>query len=346
MTWPQTSFLKPAGATLYTASSAMHNMWLLALALRVEDALKQNLADTRAMCAAPLDSRDYVAVVGMALAPLVLVLEVGGIFGLACLCESQGPGRALCWAALASVFWSALVYLVLAGYRHRTSKDMKEGQGPGLFPRLKTYAASLNLEADRYRDPDKRAAFCQIPWLAAASVLGLEMSVAAASGRLLPFLQAIICTFAAATTSGAVLGLAVYNELPGPPAPKTHLETAAASVARCPAISMCVSCIFALALPVLEQVSPSARDMQEMGTGKLLTAEQHLAETAELRCKLCRRTNKVLSPAAQLERPGCKQGSATWRRFQRKHHPCQVLRHAKCSVCRVKLQEGRNWFRC
>ena len=248
-----------------------------------------------------MDSRDCIALIGVAFAPLLLTLQVGGAFGVACVAQSNGPRSIIFWASVASVLWSVVVYFGIRQQQSQCESQVGPNEGPGLLTRIKTYARRLDQEAQQYRDQTRRAAFCQVPWLMAACVLGLEMSTAATAGRLLEFLQALTITTLAAMSSGAVLGLAVCNELPGPPE-ATYLEIAAATIARCPAISMCVSSIFALVLPAVEQASPSARELQEMGTGRFDMAEQYVVDVEELRCKLHRRANKVLNPASQLEK--------------------------------------------
>ncbi|CAE7561703.1 unnamed protein product [Symbiodinium natans] len=272
----------------------------------MEETLKENLEETRELCDIPVDATDCIAAVGIAFAPLLLTLQAGGAFLLACLSESRGPESAFFWAGVASVLWSALVYLVLQHRRGETSEDDQGPQGPSLLSRLHGYAAKLSREAQLYRDPVQRASFCRVPWLAAAATLGLEMSIAAANGCLLSFLKAMVCAAAAAFTSGVVLGLAVDGRLPGPPAPVTYPETAAATIARCPAISSCVSSVIALALPAVQQASPSAAELRDAGAGKLQLAEKYVFEAAELRDKLHRRSGKVLNPTAQLEKLGVK----------------------------------------
>jgi len=212
---------------------------LMQLSELTEREVADSLKEARSLCDSPQDVRDLIAAAGIAFAPLILIVQIGGGFLLSCLSAAHGPASAFRWLGCASLVWCAIVFVALR-HRQQLAQESPNDQSPSLFARVKVYAERLKREARLYHEPTRRAAFCQKPWLAAVSVLGLETSIAAAAGCLAAFLQAVSVTVFFAVTSGMVLGMAVHETVPGPPEP-TRLEMAAAMIARCPFVSTFVS---------------------------------------------------------------------------------------------------------
>lgn len=123
--------------------------------------------------------------------------------------------------------------------------------------------------------------------------------MAASSGYYLTFLQAFGCSLLAALGSGALLGH-VHGTL-GPPN-ASQLEVAAAALARCPCIALALAAVASLGLPFVEESSTSAAELQMYGAEKLEKATCWLQKVETLRCKLQKRTGRVLDTAASLEK--------------------------------------------
>ncbi|CAK9033517.1 unnamed protein product, partial [Durusdinium trenchii] len=109
--------------------------------------------------------------------------------------------------------------------------------------------------ASIYDDPPRRAAFCQMPWLAAVALLGLETSVAASSGYMWEFLQAFLCMALTSVASGLALhrsatGRSLFDRLDPPGA--TDAELLAATLARCPWVWQALAALAVLAEPLVE----------------------------------------------------------------------------------------------
>ncbi|CAK9005292.1 unnamed protein product [Durusdinium trenchii] len=261
---------------------------------------QQKVDELRELNECTVHVRNFVAVLGLAFSPLIMVLLFGLSFLLALTAANYGAPMFFVWL---SGFCGLYTFAVSRAPRERRSA--KEDVGEGFYARVRRYAAKLKEEASIYDDPPRRAAFCQMPWLAAVALLGLETSVAASSGYMWEFLQAFLCMALTSVASGLALhrsatGRSLFDRLDPPGA--TDAELLAATLARCPWVWQALAALAVLAEPLVEESSPSAVELQAMGEEQLQKASGYLCKVESLRTKLQRKSSKVLDTAVSIEK--------------------------------------------
>lgn len=262
---------------------------------------KQKVSELGNLNDSTLELRNFIVVLGIAFAPLILVVLFGFVFLAACSTVAYGVPMLFVWLSISSVLYAAIVSCCTWMDRRRepSEVDPQGQQQQGLFAQLQRYAAKLKTEASAYHSPAKRAAYCQKPWLASVALLGVEASVAASSGYSLAFLQAFCCTLLAALGSGTMLGY-LHGSL-GPPS-ATQLEVAAAALARSPWVAQAVAAVAVLGAPLVEERAPSAMQLHALGAQTLDKASFHVQKVEAARTKLQKCTGRVLDTAVSLEK--------------------------------------------